>query len=71
MRKSVSGHWERDQSRFKDTNALKRQRNKNNNASKLCNIVNKIMASKTGEDCAVGSDDEKSDASADNYNIYE
>ena len=29
------------------------------------------MASKTGEDCAVQSDDEKSDEENDNYNIYE
>ena len=64
---------ERDASRYKDTNAPARAKNKNKNASKLCNIVNKIMASKTGEDCAVGSEDEggKSDGSADNYNIYE
>lgn len=29
------------------------------------------MASKTGEECAVSDDDDKSDGSADNYNIYE
>ena len=58
-------------SRFKDTNVHKRNRAKNDNASKLCNIVNKIMASKTGEDCAVGSDNDKSDEENDNYNIYE
>ena len=42
-------------------------------ASKLCNIVNKIMASKTGEECAVqGSDDEKTDEdAAGDYNVYD
>ena len=55
----------------RDRGAAGKIKPKTTNASKLCNIVNKIMASKTGEDCAVGSEDEKSDGSADNYNVYE
>ena len=40
---------------------------------KLCNIVNKIMASKSGEDCHVGggSDNDNKSDNSDNYNIYE
>ena len=58
-------------SRFKDTNVHSRNRAKNKNKTKLSNIVNKIMASKTGEECAVASDGEKSEEEPDNYNIYE
>ena len=69
MRKTVATHM--DANGRNNRAVAGKSRQKATNASKLCNIVNKIMASKTGEDCAVGSDDEKSDASADNYNIYE
>ena len=66
-RKSIGCHLDNGVGRKEKA----KQKPKNTNASKLCNIVNKIMASKTGEDCAVASEDEKSDGSADNYNIYE
>ena len=72
MRKSVSGHMDIQGSRYKDTNSHHRNRQKNKNANKLSDIVNKIITSKTGADCAVGSDDDRSDLSGnENYNIYE
>jgi len=37
--------------------------------TKLSNIVNKILASKTGEDVLMGSDDGEDEA-ADNYDVY-
>lgn len=45
------------------------------NKLRFTNIVNKILASKTGEDCQVDSDDNRSDSNNENnnenYNIYE
>ena len=40
--------------------------------TKLSNIVNKILASRTGEDCIMGSDDndEEKEGAEDNYDVY-
>lgn len=38
--------------------------------TKLSNIVNKILASKTGEDMIMGSDPEEEEGNEDNYDVY-
>ena len=71
-RRSITEHFQGDKK--KSSNKSSKDRKDRENKQKFTNIVNKILASKTGEDCQVDSDNRSDSGNADNnenYNIYD